>query len=72
MSNIYTHESKTHMKLSIIGSNPMHEEAMKYIRSTGIAIFIDVQNEDILQRLHRMKVHVYYFYLGIQKQLILV
>ena len=35
----------------------MHKEAMKHIRSTGITVFIDVQQEDILKRLHRMKVH---------------
>lgn len=36
----------------------MHKEAMDYIKSTGVTVFMDVQNADIVERLERMKVLV--------------
>ncbi len=38
----------------------MHKEAMEYIKTTGVTVFIDVQNADIVERLERMKVCFFY------------
>ncbi|XP_054622361.1 threonine synthase-like 1 [Dunckerocampus dactyliophorus] len=42
--------------VSLTGSNPLHPEAMKHVKQSGMVIYLDVDSEDILQRLHRMKV----------------
>nr|XP_023679333.1 threonine synthase-like 1 isoform X1 [Paramormyrops kingsleyae]XP_023679335.1 threonine synthase-like 1 isoform X1 [Paramormyrops kingsleyae] len=42
--------------VSLTGSNPLHTEAMAHLRRTGIVLYLDVDTEDILQRLSRMKV----------------
>ncbi|KAJ8301244.1 hypothetical protein KUTeg_020231 [Tegillarca granosa] len=43
--------------VSLTGSNPMHEESMSYVSKSGMVVFLDVENEDIVQRLERMKVN---------------
>ncbi|XP_077411098.1 threonine synthase-like 1 [Vanacampus margaritifer] len=42
--------------LSLTGSNPLHTEAMRHVKLSGVVVYLDVDGEDILQRLHRMKV----------------
>ncbi|CAH1784468.1 unnamed protein product [Owenia fusiformis] len=42
--------------VSLTGSNPMYAPAMEHLRNYGTFVFIDVQNEDIVQRLEKMKV----------------
>ncbi|PIK53001.1 putative threonine synthase-like 1-like [Apostichopus japonicus] len=42
--------------VSLTGSNPLHSEAMDHVARSGLVIFVDVHYEDILQRLHKMKV----------------
>ncbi|XP_018556256.1 LOW QUALITY PROTEIN: threonine synthase-like 1 [Lates calcarifer] len=43
--------------VSLTGSNPLHSEAMQHVRQTGLVIYLDVDSEDIIQRLTRMKVN---------------
>ncbi|KAM8881522.1 threonine synthase-like 1 [Synchiropus picturatus] len=43
--------------VSLTGSNPLHSEAMEHLRQTGLVVYLDVDSEDILQRLSRMKVN---------------
>ncbi|XP_023287230.1 threonine synthase-like 1 [Seriola lalandi dorsalis] len=43
--------------VSLTGSNPLHAEAMQHVRETGLVIYLDVDSEDIIQRLTRMKVN---------------
>ncbi|KAK2550901.1 Threonine synthase-like 1 [Acropora cervicornis] len=43
--------------ISLSGSNPMHREAMNYIKSLGDVIYLDVADDDILNRLAAMKVN---------------
>lgn len=42
--------------ISLSGSNPMHNSAMKHAQSLGIVVYLDVDDSDILGRLERMKV----------------
>ncbi len=42
--------------VSLSGSNPMCQEAMDYIRQTGLVIYLDVRDSDILERLGIMKI----------------
>ncbi|XP_061521962.1 threonine synthase-like 1 [Phycodurus eques] len=42
--------------VSLTGSNPLHPEAMQHVKQSGAVVYLDVDGEDILQRLHRMKV----------------
>jgi len=42
--------------ISLSGSNPLHEKAMNHIRSQGLVVYLDVAKEEILNRLHKMKV----------------
>lgn len=41
----------------------MYKPAMEYLRKTGVVVFLDVQHEDIVHRLEKMKVSVQYKYL---------
>ncbi|XP_056155789.1 LOW QUALITY PROTEIN: threonine synthase-like 1 [Lampris incognitus] len=43
--------------VSLTGSNPLHAGAMQHIRQTGTVVYLDVDTEDIIQRLSRMKVN---------------
>ena len=43
--------------ISLTGSNPLHTEAMQHVRQTGLVVYLDVDSEDIMQRLARMKVN---------------
>ncbi len=42
--------------IALTGSNPLHETAMAFIKTQGLVVFLDVSNEDIIQRLSDMKV----------------
>ena len=42
--------------VSLSGSNPLHRDAMHWIRSFGKVIFLDTHYSDILARLSSMKV----------------
>ncbi|XP_017261902.1 threonine synthase-like 1 [Kryptolebias marmoratus] len=42
--------------VSLTGSNPLHAEAMRHVTQSGLIVYLDVDNEDIIQRLSRMKV----------------
>jgi len=42
--------------ISLSGSNPLHRDAMKLVRSSGNVIFLDTDPSDILARLSSMKV----------------
>ncbi|XP_072307282.1 threonine synthase-like 1 [Eucyclogobius newberryi] len=43
--------------ISLSGSNPMDTLAMQHIKQSGIVVYLDVDAEDIIQRLARMKVN---------------
>lgn len=43
--------------VSLTGSNPLHAEAMQHVKQSGLVIYLDVDSEDILQRLTSMKVN---------------
>lgn len=43
--------------VSLSGSNPLHAEAMLHVKQTGVVVYLDVDCEDIIQRLARMKVN---------------
>lgn len=43
--------------VSLTGSNPLHAEAMRHVSQTGFVIYLDVDTEDVLQRLNRTKVN---------------
>ena len=42
--------------VSLSGSNPMHKEAMDHVKSLGIVVYLDVEDDEILNRLAAMKV----------------
>ncbi|XP_041670677.1 threonine synthase-like 1 [Cheilinus undulatus] len=42
--------------VSLTGSNPLHSAAMQHVREAGVVVYLDVDIEDIIQRLERMKV----------------
>ncbi|KAM3593897.1 uncharacterized protein V6R79_024872 [Siganus canaliculatus] len=43
--------------ISLTGSNPLHTAAMQHVRESGLVVYLDVDCEDIIQRLNRMKVN---------------
>lgn len=43
--------------ISLTGSNPLHEQAIKYIRNIGILVYLDIDTNIILSRLNKMKVN---------------
>ncbi|XP_078136305.1 threonine synthase-like 1 [Sander vitreus] len=43
--------------VSLTGSNPLHAAAMQHVKESGLVIYLDVDSEDIIQRLARMKVN---------------
>lgn len=43
--------------ISLSGSNPMHKEAMEHVKSLGDVVYLDVEDDDILNRLAEMKVN---------------
>lgn len=49
--------SSSNAVVSLSGSNPMHSEAMDHVRSLGIVVYLDVEDDEILNRLAAMKVN---------------
>lgn len=49
--------SSSNAVVSLSGSNPMHREAMDHVRSLGIVVYLDVEDDEILNRLAAMKVN---------------
>ncbi|KAI4882781.1 hypothetical protein NFI96_002384 [Prochilodus magdalenae] len=43
--------------ISLTGSNPLHSDAMLHLKRSGVAVYIDADVDDILERLSRMKVN---------------
>lgn len=43
--------------ISLTGSNPLHTAAMQHLKDSGVVVYLDVDHEDIIQRLARMKVN---------------
>ncbi|XP_068438112.1 threonine synthase-like 1 isoform X2 [Clinocottus analis] len=43
--------------VSLTGSNPLHAAAMRRLKESGLVVYLDVDGEDILQRLGAMKVN---------------
>ncbi|XP_037612119.1 threonine synthase-like 1 [Sebastes umbrosus] len=43
--------------VSLTGSNPLHAAAMQHVRESGLVVYLDVDSEDIVQRLARIKVN---------------
>ncbi|XP_074549666.1 threonine synthase-like 1 [Halichoeres trimaculatus] len=43
--------------VSLTGSNPLHAAAMQHLTESGLVVYLDVDSEDIIQRLTRMKVN---------------
>ncbi|XP_048031037.1 LOW QUALITY PROTEIN: threonine synthase-like 1 [Megalobrama amblycephala] len=43
--------------ISLTGSNPLHSDAMWHLKRSGLVVYLDVDTEDIMQRLSRMKVN---------------
>ncbi|XP_062848082.1 threonine synthase-like 1 [Trichomycterus rosablanca] len=43
--------------ISLTGSNPLHSDAMRHLKRFGLTLYMDVDTEDILERLGRMKVN---------------
>lgn len=43
--------------ISLTGSNPLHLDAMRHLKRSGLVVYLDVDTEDIMQRLSRMKVN---------------
>lgn len=43
--------------VSLTGSNPLDTLAMHHIKQSGVVVYLDVDSEDIIQRLARMKVN---------------
>lgn len=43
--------------VSLTGSNPLHTAAMQHVKDSGVVVYLDVDSEDILARLERMKVN---------------
>ncbi|KAK6490282.1 threonine synthase-like 1 [Huso huso] len=42
--------------ISLTGSNPIHSRSMEHVKQNGLAVYLDVCTEDIIERLERMKV----------------
>ncbi len=47
---------KTDTVIALTWSNPLHQEAMDYIKTMGTVIYLDVDKQLIMDRLHEMKV----------------
>ncbi|XP_041923737.1 threonine synthase-like 1 [Alosa sapidissima] len=43
--------------ISLTGSNPLHSAAMQHLKKNGLVVYLDVDTDDIIQRLTRMKVN---------------
>ncbi|XP_031706425.1 threonine synthase-like 1 [Anarrhichthys ocellatus] len=43
--------------VSLTGSNPLHAAAMRRLKESGLVVYLDVDGEDVMQRLARMKVN---------------
>ncbi|TSU75989.1 Threonine synthase-like 1 [Bagarius yarrelli] len=43
--------------ISLTGSNPLHSDAMRHLKLSGIILYLDVDTDDIVERLCRMKVN---------------
>ncbi|XP_076617649.1 threonine synthase-like 1 [Chaetodon auriga] len=43
--------------VSLTGSNPLHAAAMQHVKESGLVVYLDVDGEDIMQRLARMCVN---------------
>ncbi|KAG9276781.1 threonine synthase-like 1 [Astyanax mexicanus] len=43
--------------ISLTGSNPLHSDAMLHLKRSGLAVYLDVDSGDIIERLSRMKVN---------------
>ncbi|XP_073344846.1 threonine synthase-like 1 [Pagrus major] len=43
--------------VSLTGSNPLHTAAMQHVKDSGLVVYLDVDCEDIVRRLARMKVN---------------
>uniref|UniRef100_A0A4W4DRL5 Threonine synthase N-terminal domain-containing protein n=1 Tax=Electrophorus electricus TaxID=8005 RepID=A0A4W4DRL5_ELEEL len=43
--------------ISLTGSNPLHADAMRHLKSSGLVVYLDVDADDIIERLSRMKVN---------------
>lgn len=43
--------------ISMTGSNPLHRDTMQHLKRSGVIVYLDVDTEDIMQRLGRMKVN---------------
>ncbi|KAF7649205.1 hypothetical protein LDENG_00145420 [Lucifuga dentata] len=43
--------------VSLTGSNPLHAAAMQHVKQNGLVVYLDVNSEDIIQRLTLMKVN---------------
>ena len=48
--------NKQNTIISLSGSNPLHDKAMNHIRSQGVVVYLDVAKDEIIRRLHKMKV----------------
>ncbi|XP_028660217.1 threonine synthase-like 1 [Erpetoichthys calabaricus] len=42
--------------ISMSGSNPLHPVSMQHMKRNGIVVYLDVDNEDIMRRMEKMKV----------------
>ncbi|XP_030625095.1 threonine synthase-like 1 [Chanos chanos] len=43
--------------ISLTGSNPLHSGSMQHLKKGGLVVYLDVDTNDIIQRLSRMKVN---------------
>ncbi|XP_065150705.2 threonine synthase-like 1 [Paramisgurnus dabryanus] len=43
--------------ISLTGSNPLHQDSMQHLKRSGLIVYLDVDAEDIMQRLTTMKVN---------------
>ncbi|XP_069552586.1 threonine synthase-like 1 [Brachyistius frenatus] len=43
--------------VSLTGSNPLHAEAMRHVKESGLVVYLDVDGEDIVRRLAAMEVN---------------
>ncbi|XP_076827359.1 threonine synthase-like 1 [Brachyhypopomus gauderio] len=43
--------------ISLTGSNPLHTDAMRHLKRSGLALYLDVDGDDIIERLSRIKVN---------------